>query len=262
MAKRRAKGKKKGPPTTQASAKPKERSLNRKRIAGWATSVVLSLLLPTLRDQAYLRESPYILPGLWMLTTLFYMILAITSEPAIKLNKWLAVLCDYVDIRSGWKVKPTILGVRLSVIFIVLEVFTIQWCLSLSANIQHLAPVTVSPSRIPVTSSEWSGIATITVTNHREQPWYDPDLLIQSDKSKVEYSIEPEESSIGSEPLLGTFVFAGGTEQWPIATIGPKGNILYRIKYRLKAPGPESDIRFSVSPGSEHFRTPRVAVHQ
>lgn len=103
--------------------------------------IVLSILLPTLRDQNYLRTNPYIVPACWMAITGLFAFQFATCGPAIRFKHWLTEKCAYVDSHRDWwaKVRLTTYGVGLNLIVIVLGLLAIEWCVALTASIQHLA---------------------------------------------------------------------------------------------------------------------------
>jgi len=121
--------------------------------------------------------------------------------------------------------------------------------------------VTVSPNHISVTSTDWTGVIDVTVTNHREEPWYNADFLIKPTDAAVEYSVEPL-GGPGSEILLFAMHYSDGSEQWAISRLAPKGSAVFRLKTRLRTKSSKAEIRFSTSPGSREPGTPRVMFHQ
>jgi hypothetical protein len=125
----------------------------------------------------------------------------------------------------------------------------------------ELPAVTVSPNRISVTSTDWTGLVDVTVTNHHEEPWYNPDLLIEPSDPAVEYSVEPV-GGPGSEVLPFALSYTDGSQQWPISRLAPKGSVIFRLKSRLKTRSSPAEIRFSTSPGSREPPGPRVMFHQ
>ncbi len=119
--------------------------------------------------------------------------------------------------------------------------------------------ITVSPTRIAVTSSKWSGYIDVSVTNHLEQPWYDCDFLVNPSSLDIEFSVEPL-AGLGSE--VGSLIvkFTDASWQWPILRIAPKGTVVFRIKSRLKSGPLEGELRFYTLPGSSEPTTRQRSI--
>jgi hypothetical protein len=124
------------------------------------------------------------------------------------------------------------------------------------------AAVTVSPSRVPVASDTWSGIFDVSVTNIRDQPWYDADFIISpSHAAAIEFTAEPIGGG-GSSVGMFAVDFADRSQTWALPMIAPKATVVYRIKSRLKRRGASEYLQFRTLPGGAEPRGPRVGVHE
>ena len=210
------------------------------------TALFLTIIFGLATVAAYLLQANGVLTVPWIPSSFGYAIMLVIFAWAFR--KW------NVPLRwRTWKRWTVFVVCLLGILILSLLGVTTQY------NREHLATPTVSPTIINVVSSDWS-LTTITVTNHIEEPWHDCDLLVHFDNSKVEYSLELL-AGVGSDVMSYIFGFADSSERWPIATLAPKGSVVYRIKYRLRDGAKESTLRFSLSSGSSEFKGPRVMTH-
>jgi len=114
--------------------------------------------------------------------------------------------------------------------------------------------VTVSPSRITVSSKEWARVDLVTITNHEENPRYGLTFELKPNTPDIDYEV--------NGPVTAVLEFTDNSKAIPILQIGPKASYAFQLKSRLRggAKSSEAEIRFSVTDGTDEPLVPGVMV--